>query len=122
MSEQGKRVFSRVPFSGNVSFKSEDKLYHGELLDISLKGIALKVETPSEIPENSKFHMIFPLLESEDKAIEMDIRAVHIDGNVIGFKWESVDLDSFFHLRRLLEINLHDDALLDREISALIEP
>jgi len=37
----------------------------------------------------------------------------------IGFRWDRIDLDSFAQLKRLVELNLGDPDLLNRELSAL---
>jgi hypothetical protein len=37
----------------------------------------------------------------------------------IGYRWEKIDLDSFSQLKRLVELNLGDPELLNRELSAL---
>jgi hypothetical protein len=53
-------------------------------------------------------------------AITMETRVVHREGDDAGLRCLSIDLDSVTHLRRLVELNLGDPALLDRELSELI--
>jgi hypothetical protein len=36
-----------------------------------------------------------------------------------GLQWRNIDVDSLTHLRRLLELNLNDPSLLDRELADL---
>ena len=43
------------------------------------------------------------------------------DGELIGFVCRHIDVDSISHLRRLVELNLGDEALLERELAALGE-
>ena len=43
------------------------------------------------------------------------------EGGKIGLQCESIDLDSITHLRRLVELNAGDPALLDRELSSLLK-
>ncbi|VAX04921.1 hypothetical protein MNBD_GAMMA20-584, partial [hydrothermal vent metagenome] len=43
----------------------------------------------------------------------------HSENDHIGFRCEHIDLESISHLRRLVELNLGDAKLLDRELSAL---
>jgi hypothetical protein len=45
---------------------------------------------------------------------------VHIDGQQLGLRSDSIDLDSITHLRRLVELNAGDPEMLEREISLLI--
>jgi hypothetical protein len=44
----------------------------------------------------------------------------HVDGRHIGLRCSSIDLDSITHLRRLVELNAGDPALLERELTALL--
>jgi hypothetical protein len=37
----------------------------------------------------------------------------------VGFAWERIDIDSFTHLKRLLQLNLEDEAQLMRELHEL---
>jgi hypothetical protein len=50
----------------------------------------------------------------------MQTRVAHVEGPQAGLLCISIDIDSVTHLRRLLELNLGDPALLERELSALI--
>ena len=45
----------------------------------------------------------------------------HIDDKTIGFTCENIDLESISHLKRLVELNLGDKALLHRELASLIQ-
>jgi hypothetical protein len=40
---------------------------------------------------------------------------------LLGFVCQYIDLDSISHLRRLVELNLGDGSLLERELAALGE-
>ena len=44
----------------------------------------------------------------------------HIDGRHLGLCCTSIDLDSITHLRRLVELNAGDPAILERELTALL--
>ena len=50
----------------------------------------------------------------------MNCQLAHCHGRLAGLVCTSIDLDSITHLRRLVELNLGDPDLLDRELSALI--
>ena len=53
--------------------------------------------------------------------INLEVKAVHIEENCIGFKTVHMDLDTATHLRRLVELNLGNENLLERELSELIQ-
>jgi hypothetical protein len=44
---------------------------------------------------------------------------VHLDGHHIGIECQNIDLTSLTRLRRLIELNTGDTALMDRELSHL---
>jgi len=50
----------------------------------------------------------------------MSCEVAHIEGDHIGLLCRSIDLDSITHLRHLIELNLGDAALLEREFKALV--
>ena len=50
----------------------------------------------------------------------MSSTVTHIDNERIGFKCQQLDIDSISHLKRLISLNLGDDSLLHRVLSALI--
>ena len=52
--------------------------------------------------------------------ISMETRVAHEQGRYIGLLCLAIDLDSITHLRRLVELNLCDPNLLEREVSVLI--
>lgn len=49
----------------------------------------------------------------------MDGTVVHCEDGHLGFRCDHIDLDSISHLKRLVELNLSDEALLERELSEL---
>ncbi|PHS25577.1 MAG: pilus assembly protein PilZ [Methylophaga sp.] len=116
-----RRQFSRIPFPATAHLKA----YKGDLhlncdvIDISLKGILIKLpnEWKGEMHEKYKIDL---LLENAELVINMYASVAHLDKQAVGFLCEHIDLDSISHLKRLVELNLGDEALLHRELSALI--
>jgi len=56
-----------------------------------------------------------------DICITMDTTIAHIEDNHIGLHCEHNDVDSINRFRRLVELNIGDDSLLKRELSAMIQ-
>jgi len=52
--------------------------------------------------------------------IQMEVHVAHSHDTFIGFECEHIDLDSMIHLRRVLELNLGDPMLLERELNEMI--
>jgi hypothetical protein len=49
----------------------------------------------------------------------MDVVIAHQQNDELGVRCVDIDLDSITHLRRLVELNLGETELLERELSAL---
>ena len=114
-----RRHFSRVLFHAKVSLTSETESHPCELLDISLKGALVRVAFDEHwMPERE---CVLDLeLDSERRAvIRMDCKVAHRHENVVGLHCIEIDLDSITHLRRLVELNVGDEALLNRVLTAL---
>ena len=68
---------------------------------------------------DDKYHIDI-LLDDSQLVIKMTASAAHIDEKSVAFTCEHIDLESVTDLKRLVELNLGDEALLHRELSALI--
>jgi hypothetical protein len=49
----------------------------------------------------------------------MECRVAHIEPTYVGFHCLRIDLDSISFLRRMVELNTGEPAVLERELSAL---
>ena len=49
-------------------------------------------------------------------------RSAHVVDERIGVRWERMDLESFWHLRRLIELNATTGRDADSELNALLGP
>ncbi len=116
-----RRRFSRIPFPATAHIKA----YKGDLhlncdvIDISLKGILISIPDGWQGVMHDKYKIDL-LLENAELVINMYASVAHLDKDSVGFLCEHIDLDSISHLKRLVELNLGDDKLLHRELSALI--
>ena len=55
----------------------------------------------------------------ENCEISMSTHWVHNNGGSTGLRCDSIDLDSITHLRRLVELNVGDETVLERELAHL---
>ncbi len=89
------------------------------VIDLSLKGAMIRLPLKTSIENGANCTVRVQLDEMGDE-ISMDTRVAHVNGNDAGLVCLSIDLDSVTHLRRLVELNLGDPQLLERELSALV--
>jgi len=112
------RLFSRIPFEATVHITSVDGSWDCPLIDISLKGLLLSKPEGWSGAIDDPF-LVELELSGSDASIRMDVTVAHVEDQHIGFRCEHIDLDSITHLRRLVELNVGDIDILNRELSAL---
>ena len=115
-----RRQFSRIAYHTPAELITGSRLDKVVILDVSLKGALLRLPAgsqPATQGENCALHI--PLGDTE-AMIRMQGTIAHAEGIYIGLSSRTLDLDSATHLRRLVELNLGDSALLDRELSSLV--
>lgn len=113
------RHFHRIHFTGEATLSCEEKTWGCEIIDLSLKGCLLGFELPWQQNLEKLYTLTLPL--SEEIQIKMELTATHVVGNKVGFKCKHIDIDSISALRRLVELNLGNSALLERDLLALSE-
>lgn len=116
-SANERRRFSRFDIEAQVHLYSGSQAWDSELIDISLKGALLK-RPPEWEGKTGDFYRIEVRLEGS-VIISMSVSVAHIATDRIGFICQKIDMDSFVHLKRLVELNLGDSTLMSRELSAL---
>lgn len=112
-----RRRFQRFSFEGTVRLYSGTAMWETKLVDVSLKGVL--IERPLEWNGKLGGTYRMDLRINSSVIISMGVTTAHIMPHRLGFKWEKIDLDSFSQLKRLVELNLGDPELLNRELSAL---
>ncbi|HDY98157.1 MAG TPA: PilZ domain-containing protein [Pseudomonas sabulinigri] len=118
MSDERRR-FSRVPFDAHTLVLQDAWSTPVQLIDISLRGVlVLQPETWKAERSESPFNVLIEL--SNGTKIHMETRLAHAEEGLLGFECTHIDLDSISHLRRLIALNTGDEALLERELKALL--
>jgi len=115
---QERRHFTRVLFEAPALLTTGSGTHAVQVLDLSLKGALLQVTTPVALPCGAPCQLTVPLAGS-GQHIAMSAEVAHADGMQLGLVCSSVDLDSITHLRRLIELQLGDPALLERDLGTL---
>ncbi|WJW74784.1 FHA domain-containing protein [Thiohalobacter sp. IOR34] len=114
--ERHERRFSRIPFDGEARLSQDGKNWRSRLIDLSLKGAL--IERPADWEGNGGEYLLRIEL-GDDRQIEMQVELSHQEEGRIGLRCKDIDLDSITELRRLVELNLADPALLERELARL---
>lgn len=112
------RHFHRIFYQAQVTLNDESNQWPCELIDISLHGCLLRFDK-DWVQNNLETLYTLTLELSEATMITMSVSVSHVIGNEVGFKCEHIDLDSISALRRLVELNLGDSHLLERDLLAL---
>lgn len=115
-----RRHFHRIEFTSPAVLRTPHGPVNVQLVDLSLKGALVEIETPKLLPQvGDNCSLSLPL--SEGIEIVMEARVARVDGVLTGLHCEHIDLESIQHLRRLVELNLGDEDLLQRDLNALFE-
>ncbi|MDF0751204.1 PilZ domain-containing protein [Marinobacter sp. 71-i] len=115
-----KRRFHRISFDAECELHWQDEVWVSEVLDISLKGVLVKRPEGWNVPLKQPCEVIIHL-DDQETGIVMAVELRHIEEERLGFKCQYIDLESATHLKRLVELNLGDQALLEREFAHLID-
>lgn len=113
-----RRQFSRIAFEAGVALQTSSGKHACKLIDISLKGALVERLTPWAERSGEPCSLVVQL--ADDAAIRMRGEVAHAEGGRLGLHCLDIDLDSVTTLRRLVELNLGDEAALNREISAMV--
>ncbi len=113
-----KRSFHRVFYSANASLHSSEKVWPCQVIDLCLKGCLLRFADPWQGDLQQVYTLILKLSDSVE--IRMALQPAHIVGCDVGFKCVHVGIDSISQLRRLVELNLGNSDLLERDLLALV--
>ncbi|NWE68581.1 PilZ domain-containing protein [Pseudomonas gingeri] len=114
-----RRRFKRIAFDAVTTLSQGATVWSAQLVDLSLKG--LLVRRPGNWHEGAHGTFLIDIRLGKDAHVEMDARLVHDDHGQLGFKCLHIGLESIQHLRRLIELNLGDEAELERELDALFD-
>lgn len=115
---QDRRQFWRAHFQSPVQLVLHGQAKEADLFDISLKGALIKVPDnwPGKIGDRCQLRLNL----GPQATISMSATVMHVAGRRVGLHCDNIDIDSVTHLRRLVELNAGDPAVLDRELTALL--
>ena len=116
--DEDRRRFQRIWFDAPVSIAGAGSSVATTLVDISLNGVLL-VKPDGWAGRTGDSVRLDIRLGDGHTNIHMKVRIAHQGLETIGLRCEEIDLESVSHLKRLVELNLGDQKLLERELDAL---
>lgn len=116
-STADRRHFSRILFDAWAELCQGDTVWHTAVVDLSLNGLLVREPADWTIDETQPLRAAISL--EETAAIHMTIRQRWRGEGLLGFSCMQIDVESVGNLRRLVELNLGDAELLERELGVL---
>ena len=115
-----RRRFHRIATDKAVEITSKAGSCSGMVMDISLRGLLLRCDSAESMPQAGEMARARVRLDDGDCCIEVEGTVAHVEDRQIGIHCTKLDLESAARLRRLVELNLADSELLERELTQLI--
>ncbi|UCX03894.1 PilZ domain-containing protein [Shewanella glacialimarina] len=116
-----RRKFSRILFDANAYLAQAESTWRTTILDLSLNGALVEIPETFSGTQNSDITLEFVLPDSDIQLV-MNTKIVHKTSKHLGLRCLHIDVESISHLRRIIELNLGDAELLNRELEMLIQP
>lgn len=113
-----RRHFVRVSFDAPALLTTAIDAYSVNVQDLSLKGALLLLPVQASLQAGALCQLTIPLADTGNH-IAMSAEVAHLQGLHAGLLCRGIDLDSVTHLRRLIELQLGNPALLERDLGEL---
>ena len=114
-----RRRFKRIAFDAQTELSQGPYHWPVKLIDLSLKGLLIERPDPWLGEADQPFEVTVKLAPQVN--VLMTVQLAHDHNGQLGFQCVHISLESISYLRRLVELNLGDQAELERELGALIE-
>ena len=113
-----RRRYTRISLHVQAEFASQGRGWPCQAIDLSLNGALVSRPRGWEGELGERCTLLFRL--DEGATIQMVGILRHQDAYALGWRCTGIDLDSMATLRRLVEINLGEPALLRRELGEMM--
>lgn len=114
-----KRKFSRILFETKAHIHTPDGQWQARIHDLCLNGAMIEQPQGLTLEQGTEVELVFTL-PSSDVELRMTAEVMYQRQGFIGLQCAFIDVDSITHLRRLLELNIGDSSLLNRELKQFI--
>lgn len=113
-----RRYFWRAAFHAPAKVVAAEGEFAVCILDISLKGALLEQAPSWDALRGAKCQLLISLGPNVEICLWCTV--MHVDGARVGLRCDHTDLDSVTHLRRLVELNVGDHNILERDLTSLV--
>lgn len=113
-----RRHYKRVSFEVTAKLSKDDQSFACQILDLSIHGVLLRPHGVLRSKLGTIYQLEIPLSDQLHQ-IKMTLKLTHQHPENLGFVCENIDLDSITHLRKIVELNSGDSAILDRDLATL---
>lgn len=113
-----RRRFRRFPIAGSVRLYSGTQMWQTELIDLSLRGVLVTIPEGWSGEAGSRYRLDVRM--EGGLVIGMGVALVRVRAHDLAFSCQKIDLDSFTRLKRLVELNVGNVEVLNRELAVLL--
>ncbi len=113
-----RRQYKRVSFDTTAKLSKDDQSFDCQIVDLSIHGVLLRPHGVLRSSVDAIYQLEIPLSDQQNR-ITMTLKLTHQHPVNLGFVCEKIDLDSITHLRKIVELNSGDSAILERDLATL---
>ncbi len=113
-----RRHYKRVHFDTTATLSKDEQSFACQVIDLSIHGVLLRPHGVIRSKVDSIYQLDIPLSDQQNH-VKMSLKLMHQHPDSLGFICENIDLDSITHLRKIVELNSGDSAILERDLAAL---
>jgi len=114
-TEGERRRHTRVDFRADARLSADATAWPCELLNVSIKGALLT--RPENFPGGDGDRCLLSIALDGGAAVEMEVNVVRVEQEKIACDWDMFDVAGFVQLRKMLERQLKDPKLVERELN-----
>ena len=116
MTSEERRKNTRVVFHTTVNVRFADKAYEKlAIRDLSLRGVYFEGLSGHNQGESCAVELFLTGASSELK-LNMAGKVVRQDDQGVGIHFEEIDIDTFFHLKKIVYYNADDPDQVENEL------
>lgn len=118
---EDRRRFHRIHFDAPARLNLDHRQIEVSVVDCSLKGVMIKRPADWNPAIGDPVELQLRLAADDEVGIRMQTKVKRLGEESIGLACDHIDLESITRLRRLVELNLGESLLLERDLEHLVD-